>query len=80
MKPDKVPNNMVDTSTKPRMGRPLKFPPEDRVITRLIIPSDLRRAAEIIQVEQKLGNFQDAIREMLREAAEARGLVDVRGA
>jgi hypothetical protein len=80
MKPDKVPNKMVVSAAKPRMGRPQKFPPDDRISTHLIIPKDLRRAAEILQTERKLGNFHDAIRELLREAAEARGLVDRRTA
>jgi hypothetical protein len=73
--PAKVPN-MATSLPKPRVGRPRKFSGKSLPV-QLRIPEDLQRAAQRVQQDRKI-EFPDAIRELLREAAEARGLVDRR--
>jgi len=75
MKPAKL-SNMVVEMPKRKPGRPRKFASGSRI--QIVIPDDLRKAAIRMQEDRQLVDLPDALRELLREAAEARGLVKPR--
>ena len=74
--PDRMPN-MVALVEKPKVGRPKKF---DGGCTRfqIFVPDELIAAAWKLRDAENLSNLPDAVRELLRAGAEARGLVGPR--
>src|SRR5438309_8622629 len=65
---------MVAEVEKRKPGRPRKFAgPAPRVMIQF--PSDILEAAMRVQESREVGSFHDVIRELVREAAESRGLV-----
>ena len=66
---------MVAAARKP--GRPRRFE-QNAYRAQIFLPDDLRNAAEVLKTQRKLPDFAEACRELMREAAEARGLVEPR--
>ena len=69
----------IAPSPKRGRGRP-KLAEGQSSYSGVILPDDLRRAVEKYQHGQRMSSFSDALRQLVRESAEARGLVDPREA
>jgi hypothetical protein len=65
------------TANPKRPGRPRRFPEGTRVAN-VLIPPDLRQATVQFQRKRLIADFNEAIRELMREAAEANGLIKPR--
>lgn len=76
MKTGKMPN-MVAEAPNRKMGRPRKFFGAAKRL-QILMPDDLCSAAASVQQELRLPEFADAVRELVREAAERRRLVQPR--
>ena len=72
----KIPNMVAEAERKDARGRPRKVE-KGAPRVQVLLPDDLCVAARRMMQERKL-NFHDAIRELVREAAEARGFVEPR--
>ena len=75
MKADKLPNMVATVRRGP--GRPRKFE-GGGIQMRFSAPADLARALEKYRDRRKFPDLTEAIRDLLREAAEERGLIEPR--
>jgi hypothetical protein len=74
MKPDKVPPVTTTSPPARRPGRPRKLSPQC-VRFNLSLPPELADAGERFRQAKALPNLPDAVRQLIREGAQARGLL-----